>query len=213
MVVRVAIADDHHLVRAGVASLLSSIDDVVVCGEASDGEQVCRLVVQENPDILFLDLSMPGMSGLDALAYLNNQKIQTKVIILSMHDSPEHVHRVLRLGAVGYMLKDVLPDELERAIRAVMRGDRWLSTGISKTVIDGFLGRPQQHIPTSALSDRQAQVLKMIADGRSTKQIGIDLNLSVKTIETYRAQIMTKLDIHDVAGLVRYAVRQGIIPL
>lgn len=213
MQTRVVIADDHLLVRAGIASLLEDIPDVEVVAEASDGEEALRLVSELKPDILFLDLAMPRMSGLEALARINKSHPNVHIIILSMHDGAEHVHRALRQGAVGYMLKDVLPDELEHAIRAIRKGNTWLSSSISKTVIDGYLGRAENSELLSPLSERQNQVLKMIAEGRSTKQIGGDLNLSVKTIETYRAQIMDKLDIHDIAGLVRYAIKKGITPL
>jgi len=213
MKIRVVVADDHRLVRAGIVALLEDIPDVEVVGEASDGTQALTIVSELKPDVLFLDLAMPGMSGLEALARIRELLLPLKVIVLSMHDSAEHVHRALKDGAAGYLLKDVLPEELGHAIRAVIEGKAWLSSAISKTVIDGYLGRNGNDDVVSPLTERQSQVLKMIADGLSTKQIGSELNLSVKTIETYRAQIMDKLDIHDIAGLVRYAIRQGVISL
>ncbi len=213
MKIRVVVADDHRLVRAGIVALLEDIPDVEVIGEASDGAQALKIVCELNPDVLFLDLAMPGMSGLDALARIHESLPHVKVIILSMHDSAEHVHRALKEGAAGYLLKDVLPEELGHAIRAVIEGKAWLSSAISKTVIDGYLGRNGNDEFVPPLTERQSQVLKMIAEGLSTKQIGSQLNLSVKTIETYRAQIMDKLDIHDIAGLVRYAIRLGVVPL
>ena len=212
MVTRIVVADDHQLVRAGIASLLEDIPDVEVIGEASDGEQALTLVSELRPDVLFLDLAMPGMSGLDALAHISESCPEVSVIILSMHDSVEHVHRALKLGAAGYLIKDALPNELAFAIMAVKRGGRWLSSSISKTVIDGYLGHNGKE-NTLILTGRQSQVLRMIAEGHSTKQISNELSLSIKTVETYRAQIMEKLDIHDIAGLVRYAIRQGITPL
>ena len=213
MATRIVIADDHQLVRAGIAALLKEIPGVEVVGEASDGGQALKLMAELKPDLLFLDLAMPGMPGLDALALINESYPLIKVVILSMHDSAEYVHRALKLGAVGYMLKDALPDELESAIRATEKGHTWLSPSISKTVIDGYLGRSGNKESFPALTERQSEVLKLIAEGRSTKQISHDLELSVKTIETYRSQIMERLDIHEVAGLVRYAIRTGIIPL
>jgi DNA-binding NarL/FixJ family response regulator len=165
------------------------------------------------PDVLFLDLVMPGMSGLVALERIIGQHSDLKVIILSMHSSEEHVVRALQLGAAGYMLKDVAPEELPLALNAVMSGDTWLSSSISRTALAEYVDRTAHESPLDTLTVRQHQVLKLIAEGRSTKDIGAQLDLSVKTIETFRAQIMERLDIHDVAGLVHYAIRQGIVPL
>jgi DNA-binding NarL/FixJ family response regulator len=213
MTIRVVIADDHQLLRAGIASLLRDIPDVEVMGEAADGAEAIRLVHELKPDILFLDLVMPGMSGLDALASINESLPELRVIVLSMHSSEEHVLRALRLGAVGYMLKDVAPEELGLAIKAVMSGDNWLSAAISKKVIAGYVARNSNEEMLDSLTARQHQVLKLIAEGVPTKGVSTQLGLSVKTIETYRAQIMDRLDIHDIPGLVRYAVRHGIVPL
>jgi len=213
MVTRIVVADDHQLVRAGIAGLLADIPDVEVVGEACDGREAVRLATELRPDVLFLDLAMPGMSGLDALALINEAEPDVHVIILSMHDSEEHVLRALKLGAVGFMLKDAAPEELAQAIKAVGQGNNWLSSAVSKTVISNYLERSGSEEDQSLLTARQNQVLKMIAEGSSTKEVSFTLNLSVKTIETYRSQIMEKLDIHDLPGLVRYAIRQGIIEL
>lgn len=210
---RVVIADDHQLVRAGIAALLADIPEVEVVGEASDGEQAVRLASELRPHVLFLDVAMPGMSGLDALALINDNEPEVRVVILSMHDSEEHVLRALKLGAAGFMLKDAAPEELAQAIRAVGLGHTWLSAAVSKTVIASYLERSGDGGGQALLTARQSQVLKLIAEGRSTKEVSFELKLSVKTIETYRAQIMDKLDIHDLPGLVRYAIRQGIILL
>jgi DNA-binding NarL/FixJ family response regulator len=212
MVTRIVIVDDHRLIRAGIVSLLEGVSGVEVVGEASDGFSALKLISEVDPDIVLLDLTMPKMSGFDVLAQIENPE-HVKTIVLSMHDSAEHVHRALKLGAAGYLLKDVLPDELALAIDAVNKGNTWLSSAISKAVVDGYLGRGGNDDPLFRLTERQHQVLKMIAEGRSTKQIGSHLNLSVKTVETYRAQIMEKLNIHDIAGLVHYAIRRGIVPL
>jgi DNA-binding NarL/FixJ family response regulator len=210
---RVVLVDDHQLVRAGIGALLRELPDVDVVGEGADGESAIRLAQQLIPDVLFLDLVMPGMSGLVALERIIGQQPDLKVIILSMHSSEEHVVRALQLGAAGYMLKDVAPEELPLALNAVMNGDTWLSSAISRTAIAEYVERTAHEAPHDTLTARQEQVLRLIAGGHSTRDIGAQLDLSVKTIETFRAQIMERLDIHDVAGLVRFAIRQGIVLL
>jgi DNA-binding NarL/FixJ family response regulator len=209
----VVLVDDHQLVRAGIGALLRELPDVDVVGEGADGESAIRLAQELIPDVLFLDLVMPGMSGLVALERIIGQQPDLKVIILSMHSSEEHVVRALQLGAAGYMLKDVAPEELPLALNAVMNGDTWLSSAISRTAIAEYVERTAHEAPHDTLTARQEQVLRLIAGGHSTRDIGAQLDLSVKTIETFRAQIMERLDIHDVAGLVRYAIRQGIVLL
>ena len=213
MPTRVVLVDDHHLVRAGIGALLRELPDVDVVGEGADGEAAIRLVRELAPDVLFLDLVMPGMSGLVALERIIGQQPDVKTIILSMHSSEEHVVRAMQLGASGYLLKDVAPDELQQALDAVMNGDTWLSSAISRTAIAEYVGRTAHESPLDTLTVRQHQVLKLLAEGYSTRDIAAQLELSVKTIETFRAQIMDRLSIHDVAGLVRYAIRQGIVPL
>jgi DNA-binding NarL/FixJ family response regulator len=213
MTTRIIIADDHQLVRAGIAALLKDIAEVEVVGEACDGREAVRLASELLPNVMFMDVAMPGMSGLEALAVINETQPEVRVVILSMHDSEEHVLRALKLGAVGFMLKDAAPEELAQAIKAVTQGNTWLSAAVSKTVISSYLERSGSDEVQSLLTVRQNQVLKMIAQGCSTKEVSYSLNLSVKTIETYRTQIMDKLDIHDLPGLVRYAIRQGIIEL
>jgi DNA-binding NarL/FixJ family response regulator len=210
---RVVLVDDHQLVRAGIGALLRELPEVDVVGEGNDGEAAIRLAQELIPDVLFLDLVMPGMSGLVALERIIGQQPDLKVIILSMHSSEEHVVRALQLGAAGYMLKDVAPEELPLALNAVMNGDTWLSSAISRTAIAEYVERTAHEAPHDTLTARQEQVLRLIAGGHSTRDIGAQLDLSVKTIETFRAQIMERLDIHDVAGLVRYAIRQGIVLL
>jgi DNA-binding NarL/FixJ family response regulator len=214
MSIRVLIADDHQLLRAGIVALLRDLPDVDVVGEAANGADTLRLVDDLNPDLLLLDVVMPGMSGIEVLEQLQQRSVVTpRVIMLTMHASEEHVLRALRLGASGYLLKDAAPDELGQALLAVARGENWLSSAVSKKVISGYVARAGGEETVDALTVRQHEVLKMMAQGMSTKEIGAALNLSVKTIETYRAQIMDRLDIHDLAGLVRYAIRNGIVPL
>lgn len=214
MTIRIILADDHRLVRAGIGALLRDLPEVDVVGEGADGAEAVALVDELLPDVAFLDLVMPRMSGLDALARINEMHPEVRVIVLSMHASEEHVVRSLQLGAVGYMLKDGAPDELALALAAVMKGETWLSAPISRTAITDYLRRTtMRETLLDALTTRQRQVLKAIAEGVGTRDISEQLGLSIKTVETYRAQIMLRLDIHDVAGLVRYAIRHGIVPL
>ncbi len=213
MTIRIVVAEDHQLVRAGITAIIGNIPDVEVVGEANDGAEAIKMVAELNPDILLLDLVMPTLSGLEALTRINEAQPHVRVIVLSMHSDEEHVLRALKLGAVGYMLKDVAHDELPQAIKAVSQKGAWLSAAISKTVISSYLEESGCATSPVMLTSRQNQVLRMIAEGYSTKDISYTLNLSTKTIDTYRAQIMEKLDIHSIPGLVRYAIRQGITPL
>jgi DNA-binding NarL/FixJ family response regulator len=209
----VLIADDHRLVRAGLRALIANMADFIPVGEAADGREALSEVAQLNPDVLLLDVAMPGMSGLETLAELHRTKPELRVIILSMSASEEHVAHALRFGARGYLLKDSAPAELELALQAVMTGKTWLSPPVSKPVIDDYFQRIGMPDAADGMTPRQREVLKRIAEGASTKEIAFELDLSVKTIETYRSQIMDKLGIRDIAGLVRYAVRHGIVAL
>jgi DNA-binding NarL/FixJ family response regulator len=211
MSIRIVVADDHKLVRAGIAALLCDVPDVEVVGQACDGFDAVKMVAELSPDILLLDLAMPGMTGLEALAKIHESQPDVRVIIISMHDIEEHVLRAFKLGAMGFMLKDVAPEELVQAIMTVNMGNTWLSTSVSNTVVSSYLRRGESEEDSVQLTARQSQVLKMIAEGYSMKKISVALDLSVKTIETFRTQIMRRLDIHDIAGLVRYAIRQHII--
>jgi DNA-binding NarL/FixJ family response regulator len=212
MTIRVAVVDDHTLVRAGIVALLLEIPGVEVVAEGADGAAARRLVSEHHPDILFLDLAMPGVSGLDALTDIHGAQSGVKVIVLSMHDSEEYVLRALRDGASGYLLKDVAPQELAQAIHAVMRGETWLSRPVSEKVIHGYIARAAEK-PGELLTERQVEVLTLIAEGLGTREIAERLGVSIKTIETYRAQLMSRLDIHDVAGLVKYAIRHSLTTL
>ena len=209
---RVLLADDHALVRAGMRSLLRDIEGVVVVGEAADGGQALALAERERPDVVLLDIAMKGMNGLVAAARFRELHPGIKVIILSMHASEEYVLQALRAGAAAYLIKDSATAELELALRSVMRGETYLSPAISRQVVEGYVKRVGAGAAEDPLTPRQRDVLKRIAEGRSTKEIAFDLGLSVKTIETHRAQIMERLGIRDVAGLVRYALRTGLVP-
>lgn len=211
--IRILLADDHHLVRAGIKALLQEIADFEVVGDSHDGEETVRLAGELKPDVVILDIAMPGLTGLQALEKIRAAWPACRVLILSMYDSEEHVISALRLGAAGYVLKNAAPQELELAIRAVLDGGTWLSAAVSRQVVDSYLTHVRTLDRPDGLTARQLEVLKMIAEGRRTKEIAHALAVSVKTVETFRAQIMNKLGIQDVAGLVRYAIRNGISEL
>jgi DNA-binding NarL/FixJ family response regulator len=209
---RVLLVDDHALVRAGIRSLLQELPDVEVVAEASDGAQALQLAEREQPDVVLMDIAMKGMNGLEAAAKLRERQPGVKIVILSMHTSEEYVLLALRAGAAAYLIKDSATAELGLALNSVMRGETYLSPAISRQVVDGYVQRVGTGAGADPLTQRQREVLKHIAEGRSTKEIAFELDLSVKTIETHRAQIMERLGIRDVAGLVRYAMRVGIVP-
>ncbi|HEY4636801.1 MAG TPA: response regulator transcription factor [Burkholderiales bacterium] len=209
---RVLLVDDHALVRAGMRSLLQDLPDVEVVAEAGDGAEALAAAERERPDVVLMDIAMKGMNGLEAAARLRERLPGVKVIILSMHTSEEYVLLALRAGAAAYLIKDSATSELELALKCVMRGETYLSPAISRQVVDGYVQRVGASAGPEPLTPRQREVLKRIAEGRSTKEIAFELNLSVKTVETHRAQIMERLGIRDVAGLVRYAMRVGLVP-
>ena len=210
--IRVVVAEDHALVRAGICSLLEKLPGVEVVGEAADGREALELLKTQAPHVALLDISMPGMNGLEAAARAARRFPATRVILLSMHANEEYVHRALKAGVAGYLLKDSGTAELELAVRAVARGETFLSPAISKQVISDYVRRTGAETSSlEALTPRQREVLQMIAEGHTTKAIARKLELGVKTVETHRAQLMKRLDIHDVAGLVRYAIRSGLV--
>ncbi len=209
---RILLADDHTLMRAGIRSLLEKIPGVEVVGEAADGREAVALVKITSPNMVLMDIAMAGLNGLEATARIRKEFPRVRVIILSMHANEEYVLQTLRAGAAGYLLKDSATAELELAIHAVARGDTYLSPAISKRVIDDYLGRTSgQKSFAEQLTPRQREILQLIAEGKSTKEIAYLLNLSIKTVETHRTQLMDRLDIHDVPGLVRYAMRIGLV--
>jgi len=210
--IRVVLADDHALVRAGMRSLLNGMAQVEVVGEAASGEEALELARRELPDVVLMDIAMKGMSGLEAASRMRENHPAVRVVILSMHAGEEYVLQALRAGAVGYLLKDAATGELELALRSVTRGESWFSPAVSRQVVEGYVQRVGGEAAADVLTARQREVLKLVAGGRSTKEIAYDLNLSVKTVETHRAQIMERLGIRDVAGLVRYALRTGLVP-
>ena len=207
---RVLIAEDHALVRAGLRKLLESLAGVEVVGEAGDGRDALAQVGAKKPDVALLDIAMPGLNGLEAAERIVAEHPGTKVILLSMHANEEYVLQALRAGVAGYILKDSALTELELAIQAVRRGDSYLSPAVSRHIGE-YLRRTGEPTPRESLTQRQREILQLIAEGQSTKKIAGVLGVSVKTVETHRSQLMNKLDIHDIAGLVRYAIRIGLV--
>jgi DNA-binding NarL/FixJ family response regulator len=209
---RIVLADDHTLVRAGFRALLQSFPDFTIVGEAANGKDALRLIEDLDPDVALIDISMPGLNGLETTVRATKEHSRTRVIILSMHADEEYVSQAIAWGAAGYLLKKASETELELAVRAVARGDNWLSPGVSRPVFASYARNPQAlHGHFDVLTPRQREVLQLIAEGNSTKEIARRLELSVKTVETHRAQIMDRLGIHGVQGLVRYAIRMGIV--
>ncbi|MGH7258806.1 MAG: response regulator [Nitrospiraceae bacterium] len=210
--IRVLLADDHRLMRAGLRALLKSLELVQVVAEAGDGHEAIQLAEQHQPDIVIMDIGMPGLNGLEAAAKMVKLTPAPRIIMLSMHANEEYVRRSLQAGAAGYLLKGAEPAELELAIKAVMRGETYLAPAVSKQVVQNYLHpRELKTSPFQELTPRQREVLQMVAEGHSTKDIAQKLNLSAKTVDTHRTELMQRLDIHDIAGLVRYAIRIGLI--
>ncbi|WP_295477394.1 response regulator transcription factor [uncultured Pseudomonas sp.] len=209
--------DDHSLIRAGIRALVAEIPGFSVIGEADDGKALSDLALRLQPDIILLDISMKQTNGLDALRQLLLVRPQSKVLILSMHTDPELIMRALKGGAHGYLLKDTSLIELEQALRALVNGERYISPAIAHTVINQALGSTQAATAATQrphnLTARQLEILRLIVRGKSTREIANGLDLSVKTVETHRAQIMKRLQIYDIAGLVLYCVRERIISL
>jgi DNA-binding NarL/FixJ family response regulator len=211
-VIRILLADDHDLVRAGFRSLVQSFHGVEVVGEAGDGRAAIRQIEIHRPHIVLMDIMMPGLNGLEATTRIVKEFPKVRVIILSMNAAEEYVLKAMRVGAAGYLLKDGNPAELEQAIRAVARGETFLSSKVSQHVVSGYIQRVSgPETLTDKLTSRQREILQLIAEGNTTKEIAKKLDISVKTVETHRMQLMERLDIHDIAGLVRFALRVGLI--
>lgn len=210
--IRVLLVDDHGLVRAGLRALLSGPEGVEVVGEAGDGQEALLTIASADPQVVLMDIAMPRLSGFVATARITKQYPHVGVIILSMHANDEYVRESLQAGARGYLLKGADPLELQVALKAVSRGETYLTPSVSNHVVTGFVsGCKPRGSALDSLTSRQREVLQLIAEGRSTKDIAQTLNLSVKTVETHRADIMERLDIHDVPGLVKFAIRSGLI--
>jgi DNA-binding NarL/FixJ family response regulator len=212
--IRVLLADDHTLVRAGVRALLEGLDDVVVVAEAVDGSEALRLVEMYRPDIAVLDFTMAKLTGLDVAARIADGFLSTRVIILTLHVGDEYVRDANMAGVSAYLLKDAGTSELEAAIRAVARGEAYLSPAASTRPVDGYEGLERgEAFVAHPLTAWQREVLRLIAQGLTSKAIARKLNVSIKTVGAHRTKLMLRLDIHDIAGLVRHALRVGLIEM
>jgi len=208
---RILIADDHRITRQGLRSLLEKESDMEVVAEAQDGRTAVELAKKLLPDVVIMDVSMPDLNGIEATRQIISRCKGVKVIALSMHSDTLFVTEMLKGGVSGYLLKDCAFEELAGAIRSVISGKTYLSPSISGVVVNGYLNRVAGFAPSrSVLTDREREVLQMIAEGKSTKQTALKLHISVKTVETHRRQIMNKLNIFSVAELTKYAIRKGI---
>jgi DNA-binding NarL/FixJ family response regulator len=211
---RVVLAEDHTLVRMGMRMLLETIPDMEVVGEAADGLEALHLIQQLRPDCVLMDLAMPGLNGVEAVRRSTAQFPDIPILVVSMHADEAYVHRALVAGARGYLLKGSDKEELETAVRAVCSGVTYLTPAISKTLVAALAKQSGVHEPTSpleVLTLRQREVLRLVAEGNSSKQIAARLGLSAKTVEAHRSAIMERLGIRDLAGLVRFAVRAGLV--
>ena len=212
--VRVLLADDHTLIRAGIRALLESVLGMEVVAESGDGREALELIEKHTPDVVLLDIDMPGLNGLEVARRAAGASPRTRLVILSMYADPAFVRQALQAGVKGYLLKGAVVSELPLAIQSVMRGETYLTPKVSQAVVSGFLREGeggQQPVAQEGLTGRQREILQLIAEGRSTKEIAQVLDVSVKTVETHRQRLMDRLGIHDVAGLVRFAIRTGIV--
>jgi DNA-binding NarL/FixJ family response regulator len=210
--ITLVLADDHLLFRAGLRSMLQQQSELEIIGEAIDGHAAIQQVEEFSPDILLLDISMPGLNGLEALRKLQELQSPTRVIILSMHSDRHYVTEAIKAGARGYLLKDSTLEELVIGVRTVMRGEVYLSSRIAGVLVSDYVTlSAAMNGPSDLLTSREREVLQLIAEGNSTKDVASRLHVSVKTIETHRKRIMDKLSLHSVAELTRYAIREKII--
>lgn len=210
--IRVLLADDHALLRAGVRSLLEKLPGVEVIGEAVNAREALALMEKQRPDVVLMDLAMPGLNGIEGTAQAAARCPGVRILILSMHTDEEHVLQALRAGAAGYLVKDAVPAELELAVRAVARGETFLSPAVAKHVVTARAqGGGEEKSSLERLTPRLREVLQLIAEGHTTKEIARILHTSPKTVENHRARLMQRLGVSDVASLVRYAINSGVI--
>jgi two-component system response regulator NreC len=214
--IRVLLIDDHQMVREGLCALLNGQADIQIVGQADDGRQGYAMVVETQPDVVIVDIHMPGMNGLDAARKITSEYSQIEVLILSMYSSEEHVYQALRAGVAGFVVKEAAWEELAAAIRAVHAGKTYLSPAICREDIQGYIRRAQAGEVSDShgrLTPREREVLQLIAEEHTTREIAQLLDISPKTIETHRSHLMAKLGIHTTAGLTRYAISRGIVDL
>lgn len=213
---RILIAEDHTIVRQGLSALINRQPDMQVVGEAKDGKEAIEKTKEMSPDVILMDIAMKHMNGLEATARIKKIAPEVKILVLTMYDNEEYIYQILRAGASGYLLKEAAMADLISAIKAVNGGESYLSPSISKKVIEDYIRRAEQGETAGfddILSDREREILQLIAEGHTYEEIASILCISKKTVETHRANIMDKLDIHDKVGLVKYAIRKGLIRL
>jgi DNA-binding NarL/FixJ family response regulator len=204
--IRVVLADDHDLVRSGIKALLSMVEGVEVIAEARDGTELIKLVESLSPDVVMTDISMPGMDGITAISEIHTRHPEVRLLVLSMYDTVDFVKRAVANGACGYLMKDAPPFELEQAVRSVMATGSYFSPAIAQRLL-----QPSEPTVDDELTHRQVEILKLIAQGRASKEIAFELGLSPKTVDVHRARIMERLRLNDIASLTLYAVRKGLI--
>lgn len=213
--IKIVLADDHLVVRQGLRSLLESEEGLRVVGEAADGIEALSLVEKLHPDVLVMDLMMPNLNGLEATMQLSKRGLKTRIVILSMHSDDAYVIRALRNGAIGYVLKDSSAEDLVRAVREAVLGNRYLSSALSRRMLETFINNSDSDEldPYHILTDREREILQMVAEGASNAAIGDKLSISPRTVETHRANMMRKLDLHTQAEVIRYAIKHGILSI
>ena len=208
--IRIVLADDHALILGGIRALLTEIDGITIVGEAKNGREAVALASAQQPNLVIMDISMKELNGIEATAQIKAEYPATHVLVLSMHTTEDFVRRALTAGASGYLVKDSAPLELRMAIEAIMRGEHFISSRVSRHLVSRLVAG-QAKSSMESLTPRQREILQMVAEGKSTKQIAFVLEVSVKTVETHRAALMERLAIHDIAGLVLYAVRNRLV--
>jgi DNA-binding NarL/FixJ family response regulator len=215
MSVRIILAEDHRITREGLVNLLQERPDMQVVGEAENGREAVRLAEELSPDLVIMDVTMPDLNGIDATRIITTGSNHIKVIALSMYSDKQFVQGMIQAGASGYLLKDCAFEELVSAIQAVIHGDTYLSPGIAGIVVQDYLNKltTDRSSAATVLTNREREVLQLIAEGNTTKEIAARLNVSVKTVETHRRQIMEKLGIFSIAELTKYAIREGLTSL
>jgi two-component system nitrate/nitrite response regulator NarL len=211
--IRILLVDDHPVVRKGLVSCLASKENLKVVGEASNGAEALKLVQELQPDIVLMDVSMPGMDGLEVTEALRKDAPQTRVLVLSMQSNRDPVLRLIKAGARGYVLKDAPTEELVNAIETVHAGEAYFSKPVAQIALNQYISDADESKPVAKLSEREREVLALIAEGKSNKEIAMQLGIGVRTTETHRERIMRKLDIHSVAGLTKFAIANGISSL
>ncbi len=213
--ISIILADDHAIVRDGLRLVLEARNDMMVVGDVADGREAVRRVREKTPHVVVMDISMPGLNGIEATRQIRESASRTQVVILSMHATSEHIFQALHAGAIGYLLKDSAGREVVQAVLAAARGERYLSKHITETMLEDYvrLRHPSENVsPLERLSAREREVLQLVVEGQTSAEIGDAIHLSSKTVDTYRSRVMRKLEIHDIAGLVRFAISHGLTP-